>query len=477
MTQSAGRRFFIVGFLVLLMFIPLFFAAEVIQERKFYSEQTLREVGKEWGGAQSLSGPQLVIPVEETITRLATRPRLDPLSGIVMTDPVSGEELVERFEEVVTQLGNPVFLYPENFDVQIGTQTQIRSRGIFRVPVYQAEAGLRFHFAPEAAEGLIGNNERLLWEEAEVRLSVASNRALRGEARLTVDGAEQALEPRTDRQGLLAPVGDPRQAQAYHLVLAFNGAQSLFVAPVGRNSRVQVTSDWPHPSFGGAFLPDGSEISDAGFVATWTIPHLARALPQASRSDMESEASATALGVRYIEPNDFYQKAYRAARYGVLFIALTFLTILLIERGADEASGRPAHAVQYILVGLAQTVFVLLMVSYAEHLGFTLSYAISAGATVALLTLYGVVGLKLGQRALVLGGTLLVLYAVLYLILQSADYALLAGSTLAFLALALTMIVTRNEDWIGPERQRGPGVLAGALGKTQQPASGATPPA
>ncbi|WGW04887.1 cell envelope integrity protein CreD [Tropicibacter oceani] len=470
-SPSAGRRFFIVGFLVLLMFIPLFFAAQVIQDRKFYSQQTLQAVGEEWGGAQSLSGPQLVIPVEETVTQLSTRPRIDPVSGVVMTDPETGKDLVERFEETITQRAAPVYLYPEGFDAQIKTSTQIRSRGIFRVPVYQAQAVLAFDFAALAAEGQIAQNERLLWDEAELRLSVSSNRALRGAARLTVDGTERALEPRTDRQGLRAPVGDPRQAGAFGLELGFNGAQSLHVAPVGRNSHVTLVSDWPHPSFDGAFLPDRSEITADGFSAEWTIPHLARALPQVSRSDMDQTARATHFGLRYIEPNDFYQKAFRAARYGVLFIALTFLTILLIERG----TGRTAHAVQYILVGLAQTVFVLLMVSYAEHLGFAMAYGMSAGATVALLTLFGVIGLKLGRRALVLGIALVVVYAVLYLILQSADYALLAGSTLAFLALAVTMIATRNEDWHGPAREKGPGFLARALRSVPPTAQGQPP--
>ncbi|WP_425098042.1 cell envelope integrity protein CreD [Tropicibacter sp. S64] len=458
-SKSPGRRFIGVGFLVLLMFIPMFFAAEVIQDRRAYSQSTLYAVSEEWGGEQTLSGPQLVIPVEETVTQVSSRPRVDPDTGVVMVDPDTDKEVFERFEETITRRSAPVYLFPETFNAGFTTRTEIRSRGIFNVPVYRADSVLTFDFAPEAAEGQIAQNERLLWEEAEVRLGLSSNRALRGAAALSVDGNDVPLEPQTERQGIRAVVGDPLGSQDYRLTLEFNGAQSLYVAPVGRESIVHLQSDWPHPSFGGAFLPDTSDISDDGFSADWRIPHLARALPQVSREDHDTTARQTAFGLRYIELNDFYQKAWRAARYGVLFIALTFLTILLIERG----TGRTAHAVQYILVGLVQTVFVLLMVSYAEHLGFALAYALSAGAVIALLTLFGVIGLKLGKRALVLGSALTVVYAVLYFILQSADYALLAGSTLAFLALAVTMILTRNEDWHGPEGDRRPGFLARAL--------------
>ena len=450
MLRSSGRRFLIVGLLTLLMFIPLFFAAEVVNSRKSYSEATINSVGEEWGGRQYVYGPQLVIPVETTVTRVATRPRVDPETGVVLTDPDTGEDLFERFRETVQEASAPVHLLPEAFDVDIATETQERRRGIFRVPVYTAQVEAGFDFDTAAAERLVGTDQRLLWEQAEVWFGVYDNRSLRGEARLEEGGEALALEPMSQRSGVKALVGDPRERGRYEMRLGMNGAQLMMVSPVGRTSRVTMVSDWPHPSFTGAFLPDGSTVTDKGFTAEWTIPHLARSMPQAGLEDPDEAARRTTFGVEYLTPNDFYQKAYRAARYGILFIALTFLTILLTERG----TGRPAHPVQYILAGLAQTTFVLLMVSYAEHLGFAVAYALSSAAVIGLLTLFGVVALNLGRRALVLGAMLVVVYAVLYLILRSADYALLAGSTLAFLALALTMIVTRNEDWYGPDADK-----------------------
>ena len=207
-----------------------------------------------------------------------------------------------------------------------------------------------------------------------------------------------------------------------------------------------LASDWPDPSFNGAFLPNDYQIGAEGFTASWTIPHLARNLPQISRQNLDAEArTAAGFGVRFFQPNDFYQKAFRAARYGLLFVAMTFLTVLLIDR----TSARPAHPVQYLLIGLAQSIFVLLMVAYAEQIGFAAAYALSAAATIGLIVMFGAMAMKLGRRTWVLGVTLVVLYAVLYLILQSTDYALLAGATLAFLALAVTMYLTRNESWYG----------------------------
>ncbi|MGP1358680.1 cell envelope integrity protein CreD [Roseicyclus sp.] len=437
--RTPGTRFLVVGLLALLMFIPLWFVSAVVEDRTRLSEQSIRDVGEEWGGTQLLSGPVLILPVEGPVQ--VPQP-------VEVTDPQSGQTRTET--RMVTEIRPmaPVFLLPEDFTLDVTTRTETRARGIFEVPVYAAEADLAFTFDTDLAEGQLVAGERILWAQASLRVGVTANRALRGEARLMADGAAIPLEPRADGQpGITAALGDPRGIGSYALALGFNGAAELYATPMGRDSRVTIVSDWPHPSFDGAFLPDGSEIGEAGFSATWTIPHLARPLPQAARSDTDLMARATsAFGVRFFQPNDFYQQAWRAARYGILFIALTFLTVLLIE----GRRGKPTHPVQYILIGLAQSVFVLLMVAYAEQIGFGPAYGLAAGATAALLTLFGAVALKLGRRTLVLAAMLGVTYAVLYLILRSADYALLAGSTLAFLALALTMIATRNEDWYGP---------------------------
>ena len=283
-----------------------------------------------------------------------------------------------------------------------------------------------------------------------MRFFLTANRALRGDATLTVDTRDIALEPLSkDKNGIFGHIGDPRKITSYEMRVGVNGAQSLRASAVGRTSTVTFQSDWPHPSFYGDFLPDGSQISDHGFSSTWTIPHLARNLPQIAREDVDGMARQSAtMGVRFITPNDFYQKAYRSANYGIMFIALTFLTILLLDR----AAARPAHPVQYLLVGLAQSVFVLLMLAYAEQIGFGLAYLVASSATIAVLVMFGATALKMGRRTFVLGLLLLILYGVLDLILQSADYALLAGASLAFVALTGTMFLTRNEDWYGPER-------------------------
>ena len=480
MLKSLGLRFFIVGLLILLMFIPIMFVSDIINDRADYNRTTRSSVGNEWGGQQAISGPVLIIPVEETVIVREKREVLDPDTGIQKLD--ADDKPVYRHVDVQKTLRrDPVYLYPDQFEATIDTQTQERHRGIFTVPVYSAQAALSFDFPTETAPEALKNEEVLLWDEAELHVSVTSNRALRGAARLQAGDTELQMEPRALNEnrvgGVRAPTGDPRQHDSYNLALDFNGAEMLSIAPVGRDTLVKYSSDWPHPSFYGAFLPDDHDITDAGFTARWSIPHLARPLPQVSRESQDYAARYdTTFGVELYQPNDFYQKSYRAARYGILFIGLSFLTIFLIE----GQTKKPTHPVQYILDGLVQSTFFLLMLALAEQMGFGMAYLIAATATVTLITAFGAMALKLGKRSLVLGLLLTVLYGVLYLILRSADYALLAGSILTFAAIAGTMYATRNENWYGepkdPAKRRGWFARREPPQAQAVPASAGTPP-
>jgi len=432
--------------LTILMSIPALFVADIINERADYNRETIRDVGREWGGNQVIRGPVLVIPVEETVTERVKREVIDPVTGIQQFTE-DGHPVIRVLDQTKIVQRAPIFLLPQEFSAKIDTSTQERYRGFFSVPVYTAEAALQFDFAPERAQSLISGDARILWDQAELRLRVTSNRALRGEARLSAGARDFTLEPLTSQDGkasgFQARLGDPRGQGMYELKLGMFGAGQMMVSPVGRQSTVEMRSDWPHPSFTGAFLPDSKTISEAGFDAQWRIPHLARSMPQMARFDQTATGSdSAAFGVSYYQPNDFYQKSFRAARYGLMFIALTFLAIFLL----DGRSDRPTHPVQYVLIGTAQLTFFLMMVALAEQLGFAMAYGLAGGATVGLITLFAALALRFGKLSVLLGGVLSVLYAVLYAILQSSDYALLAGSMLAFAAIAATMFATRNED-------------------------------
>ena len=187
MLRSAGMRFLIVGLLVILMSVPMFLIGELIGERADYSRQTERELGAEWGGSQTIFGPQLVIPVEGPHTVVEEQQRVDPVTRRVTVEAVQQTEIVRKA---------PIYVLPDTFDFGAVTESSVRSRGIFEVPVYFAQIDAQFDFDLDDLEDHLGEGETILWEEARVEIGLGSNRGLRGETALTAEGRSLSLEPR-----------------------------------------------------------------------------------------------------------------------------------------------------------------------------------------------------------------------------------------------------------------------------------------
>ena len=226
-----------------------------------------------------------------------------------------------------------------------------------------------------------------------------------------------------------------------------NGSGGLYFSPVGEQTTVSVTADWPDPSFQGSWLPGERQGDTDGFRATWQIPFLGRNQPPAWTSAASwantERLSRTLFGFDLATPIDTYRMAERSVKYARLFVFLTFGVIWLVE-----VVGRfRVHPVQYLLIGCALCTFYLLELSLAEQLGFAVAYAIAGGAVAALVGTYAVVALRGWQRAAVVTGTVAGLYGYLYVVLTNEDYALLLGSLGVFVAVAAAMLLTRHIDW------------------------------
>jgi inner membrane protein len=122
-----------------------------------------------------------------------------------------------------------------------------------------------------------------------------------------------------------------------------------------------------------------------------------------------------------------------------------FLTFFVFE----ALSGRRLHPAQYLMIGFAQMVFYLLLLSLSEYVGFDWAFAGAAVATVGLIGLYA--GAAFRSRVYQVQALLIfsVVYGLIYLLMRLDDFALLAGSIASFVGLSLAMYLTRNIDWYG----------------------------
>jgi inner membrane protein len=225
------------------------------------------------------------------------------------------------------------------------------------------------------------------------------------------------------------------------------GTTRFAVAPVGATTLLRLTSNWPHPSFTGAWLPDARTITAEGFEATWRTTHYAAggqaAWQKQARDGELFRSAAKAAGVALFDPVNLYALAHRATEYGFLFVLFTFAGLAL----AEVMAGVRLHAIQYALVGSALAVFFLLLIALAEHTSFATAYAAAAAACIALLTVYLRHPLGTLARTLAFLVLFVLMYGTLYLLLLSEDHALLTGSLLVFGVLAIAMLATRRLDW------------------------------
>jgi inner membrane protein len=441
--ESAFVKVILVGFLMIVMLIPLSMIHGMIQERTNRRDEVVKEVSRTWSNPQVAGGFILSVPY----TVAATNDYGKPITI----------ERVARF-------------LPERLAIDGRLVPDFRHRSLFEVPVYTAHLTMNGTFRLPNLAALRIDESTARLHDAWLTIGVGDLRGVNQGVSVTWNGTALATSPSIDTAGLgsqaidvkipglgatpaaATPVATgPGNAAEIPFVVKIDlkGTQQINFQPVGRTTTVHLSSTWPHPAFAGAFLPDTSKVSDAGFDAEWRLSHLGRGYPQAWRDEdmrpqqIEQAAVASRFGVQLIQPVDIYHRAERSTKYGALFILLTFCTFFVVEL----LQRRRLHPVQYLLVGAALSLFYLLLLSLSEHIGFGFAYLAAALATIGVIGMYA--GHVLGgfwQGARMVAG-LGLLYGFLYVLLQLEDYALLVGSLSLFLILAAVMYATRRVDW------------------------------
>ncbi|PMC22117.1 cell envelope integrity protein CreD, partial [Klebsiella aerogenes] len=132
--------------------------------------------------------------------------------------------------------------------------------------------------------------------------------------------------------------------------LDLNGTGDFSVVPLGRNSELRLTSNWPHPGFLGNFLPTKREVSASGYSARWQSSWFANNMGSYFNDDTDIEwPRLPAFSVDVMSQADQYQLTDRATKYAILLIALTFMAFFVFE----SLTHRRLHPMQYLLVGLS----------------------------------------------------------------------------------------------------------------------------
>jgi len=437
-----GSKALLVCLLAFLMGIPGLLVFALVQDRTQRAHSVTEQVSELRGGAQQLLGPMIAAPY-------------------VTVD-----------DQGRARSGGWWLVSPQAGTVAITVKSASLHRGIFDVPVYDATADIRATFGP--LQSTAPPDLRVAWDQARMVLGFTDLRGAKsditgsftgpaGQSRLEFTPASFITLPGSNNGaagqdsggpgsfGLVAsPAGAVPTGQAggtFVARLRLTGAQRLSVMPFAKATDVTVAGDWPSPSFDGGFLPETRQVTGSHFTAGWVIPFVARGLSDQGAANTLSlaELAKRDVGVSFARANNPYENVGRSLKYGIMFVGLVFLTFFVFE----ALSGQRLHPAQYLLVGLAQMVFYLLLLSLSEYVGFDIGFAVAGVATVGLIGLYAGWAFKSASyrmRALVIFS---LLYVLIYCLMRLEDFALLAGSLASFIGLAAAMYLTRNLEWYG----------------------------
>ena len=444
--RSAGLKLLLVCGLALLMTIPALLVHSIVYERSAGFDQAVGEVSESAGGQQAVLGPVLTVPYS-----FAPNPKKpDNLSyGIAVAFAETGTTTAQ-------------------------VAVEEKQRGIHTIPVYLADIRMQAEFSPSALRSAVPQGAEPVWQDARLYVGVSDTRGVKEAIEVTVNDRPITLGPASSFRsgdgysivpaaavtlaaGQIDNLATRERPMSVSVAMKLSGAQRLSVGPYAKDTSLRMTSNWPSPSFVGGVLPgthDAGERDD-GFEASWRVPYLARGIEGAGPNlDLGNVTSRNYrdMGVVFIKEASPYQSVERALKYAAMFIGFVFLAYFLFE----VTSRVRAHPAQYILVGLAQAIFYMLLLAFSERIGFDLAFLIAAVMTVGLTSMYATTVFKSRRYGLRALGILTGIYSLIYVLMRAESHALLAGALASFAAIALTMYMTRNIEWYGDDRASSP---------------------
>ena len=434
MRRSLLLKTLITGVLAVGLVVPLSAIVGMVRARHAASRSVLEDVQRAGVGAQTLTGPLLVVPFRRSVSS-------------EVTDRETGKKTL-----VTTHDEGRLYFLPDVLDADVRVGTETRYRGIYSALLYNATHEIRGSFGvPERFGVAESPDTRYEFEDATLILGISDTRGIGGTPALEWDGDAIEWQSGTGEvqlpDGVHAAIGrvTPGTTFTFELELLLQGTETLEYVPAGKQTAIEMRSEWPHPSFQGRFLPETRTITAQGFEARWRTTHLSSSVEPALRACLGGKGTCElgTLGVSFIEPVNVYLQTERAAKYGFLFVAITFLVFLLFELLKQLA----IHPVQYGLVGVALALFFLLLLALTEHVPFAAAYAVASASCIGLLAFYVSFVLRSVRRAAGFTTLLTALYGALFVLLRSEDMALLLGAILLFGILATVMVVTRRVDW------------------------------
>ncbi|MDP5092006.1 MAG: cell envelope integrity protein CreD [Polaribacter sp.] len=444
--KSITTRMIMIGILIIILLIPLSYIEELITERKNRQQEVVEEINQKWGEEVLFYGPILKVPYKSYLTK-----------------NIYNEKSKVWEKEVIENI-NYAYLFPEKLKISSNINPEEKTRGIYKTAVYQSKININGNFIKPNFSDKEIKDEDILWDKTQIIVKTTN---LKGANKLFEIEINKNNYPFTsssfinenrnltqlnseninlyELESTVLKINDlPKEkVMSFSMDISMKGSKQIQFIPIGKETDVNIQSDWKTANFIGEYLPFNSDkITQNGFDAKWKILDINRPFSQKHYTKIP-DLNDFSFGVNFMIPVDEYQKSERSAKYGFLVIGLTFLIFFLIQ----TLSKIHIHPFQYLMIGIALTMFYTLLISISEHSSYLKAYIISGISVILLITLYSKSILKGLKFPFLIGTSLTALYAFIFVIIQLENYALLVGSIGLFVILAAVMYASRKIDW------------------------------
>lgn len=437
LNKSLTVKMGVIGFLILILLIPLAYVQNLIGERARRQQEVISEINEKWGKEHIISGPFIKIPyLKRTVSNY--------------TDPNSKQ--VKASTQFYTSYA---YFSPDEINGETKLDVKTLQRSIYKSAVYEGSLTMSGKLAKPDFKSEDIKEEDVLWEKASIVIQTSNLKGIKNNLSIKVGENDLSLSPKfvpqqsetaNDLHSLESSHFDFRELKSheFRFKIDLNGSERFSIIPVAKETKLNMKSNWTSPSFIGEYLPknETDKVTKDGFDANWDILYYNRPFSQ-SFFEALPNLNEYSFGVNLLVPVDEYQKSERSAKYGYLVIAFTFLFFFLIQ----AVNKINIHPFQYLLIGLALVMFYTLLISISEHSNFLYAYLIASISVIGLISLYTSSVLKKNKFAVFIAAALSALYLFIYVIIQLENYALLAGSIGLFIILGIVMFISRKVEW------------------------------
>lgn len=430
--DSIGVKLFLIAILTLLLMLPSSWIQALITERQSRQNEAIEEIAEKWSGNQSVESPVMQIPYRKI--------------NKVLDSKGKASELAEL---------STIYILPENLDIQSKVVPEILHRGIFDVVVYNTAVTIKGKFRNLELKKSGINPDMVIWDKIKIITGLTDFKGLKNSPIIKLGDSTYTAEPDFSKENLFDNSlaiqvnlsNHKNTAITFSYKIDLRGSGELSFLHLGKNTVANISGNWNNPSFTGNYLPEQRSITEKTFTGNWKMSGFNRPFPQqwegGTKSLSDQNKAKASFGVKFLLPVDQYQKTMRSAKYSILIILLSFISLFFIEL----LKKIKVNLLQYVLTGVAMVIYYSLLLSFTEQIGFTIAYLVASIATILLVSTFIGAFLRNRKTAFAFAGILSVFYTFIYVIIQLQDMALLFGSIGLFITIACLMYFSVKINW------------------------------